>query len=67
MQVIINGKNHTLPDSCNLANALQQLGYTADMPFAVAVNNTVIPKQDHPHHTISGGSTIEILMPMQGG
>lgn len=67
MLVVVNGEDRTLPSSCNLAEALLAWGYQNDMPIAVAVNNKVIPKQEHSNLTLNVGNKIEILMPMQGG
>lgn len=67
MQVVVNGENRILPHGCQLAVALQEWGYSSAMPMAVAVNNQVIPKQDHERFILMAGHQIEILMPMQGG
>jgi len=67
MQVIVNGEERTLQNACNLAEALKEWGYRNDMPIAVAVNNVVVPKQNHASTILAANNTIEILMPMQGG
>lgn len=67
MQVIVNGEKRVLSKECSLADALQEWGYKSDMPIAVAVNNKVIPKQNHATLMLAVDHVIEILMPMQGG
>ncbi len=67
MQVIVNGENRILSKECSLADALQEWGYKSDMPIAVAVNNKVIPKQNHAIMMLAVGNVIEVLIPMQGG
>lgn len=67
MHVILNGEKLTLAKECSLAEALHEWGYNTDMPIAVAVNNQLVPKQNHAQHILTIGNVIEILMPMQGG
>ncbi|MHB1947261.1 MAG: sulfur carrier protein ThiS [Gammaproteobacteria bacterium] len=67
MQVILNGEERTLQNARNLAEALEEWGYRKDTPIAVAVNNVVVPKQNHASTLLTANNIIEILMPMQGG
>lgn len=63
----VNGAECEIAEGSNLAEALKAWGYKTDMPIAVAVNNTFVPKQDYHQLILTTEHSIEILMPMQGG
>ena len=67
MNVVVNGENKALLQNRILSNALVAWGYHLDMPIAIAVNYTVIPKSSYPDVELKEHDIIEILMPMQGG
>ena len=67
MQIIINGVMQTLNEGLTLAKALRLWGYHEGIPFAVAINEQVIPKEQFRECLLTEGSKIEILTPMQGG
>lgn len=66
MTVSINGKNHHFPESLSLQDLLVELkiGLTH---FAIARNNEVIPRHEHPHVHIHDGDRIEIIRAVGGG
>jgi thiamine biosynthesis protein ThiS len=68
MYVVVNGEPKELqPHQNQLMHALTALGYTLDMPMAIAVNRKIIARQNFSEVTLSANDEIEILVPMQGG
>ena len=63
MQVIVNGESRLLTKECTLAEALLEWGYKMDMPIAVAVDNQVIPKQNHANLMLAVGNTSKFSYP----
>ena len=69
IQITCNGEAHSIEtDSC-LTQVLQTLGYQPDTnkSFAVAVNNSFIPRSDYDRVKINGEDQLEVIAPMQGG
>lgn len=62
----VNGKSKELPLVANLSEALTQLGYHGQH-FAVAINDTFVPRSQYGTTELNGGERLEILSPMQGG
>lgn len=66
MNIIFNGQALTLATSeINLTQLLQQQG--AKEPFAVAVNQTFVPRSQCDGYQLQAGDSVELLSPIQGG
>ena len=64
--ILLNDKALTLNASCSLTSALKTYGHT-EGHFAVAVNQTFIPKTRYADTVLQDGDIVEILAPQQGG
>jgi sulfur carrier protein len=65
MSVIVNGKMCSLPEPRTLYALLQFLSPV--VPFAVALNEELIPRAAYENCPISPGDRIEIVHPTAGG
>lgn len=66
MQVIINGKESTLPENCTAAKMLEFLGYKNKM-IVIERNLKIIPKEDFEIAKINEDDIIEIISFVGGG
>jgi len=41
--------------------------YQVQEPFAIAINNTFIPKESYPNYRIQNNDRIDIIIPIYGG
>lgn len=65
VQLQINGEERTV-NATSLSDLLREL----ELPprgIAVAVNNSVIRRDDHPNYRLQPGDRIEIIRAVQGG
>jgi sulfur carrier protein len=65
MSIIVNGTIYSLPEPRTLDALLQFLSPV--VPFAVALNEEVIPGAEYEQIHISPGDRIEIVHPAAGG
>jgi sulfur carrier protein len=65
MNILINDKPYTLPDSATLTDALTAL--EAVPPFAVAVNREFVPRSAYAARTLQPDDRIEVIRPVTGG
>ncbi|AIY64624.1 MULTISPECIES: sulfur carrier protein ThiS [Pseudoalteromonas] len=65
MNVIINGEKRDVESNTTLLALLAKLG--ASEPYAVAVNQSFVPREQCEGITLTDGDQIEILSPIQGG
>ncbi|MEI4548497.1 sulfur carrier protein ThiS [Pseudoalteromonas spongiae] len=65
MNLIINGAKREVEIDTTLLALLAQLG--ASEPYAVAVNQSFVPREQCEGITLADGDQIEILSPIQGG
>lgn len=65
MNLIINGEKRDVESNTTLLALLSQLG--ASEPYAVAVNQSFVPREQCEDMTLTDGDQIEILSPIQGG
>lgn len=63
--ILVNGVTHTLQAS-NVAQALDELGY-GDASVATALNSRFVAAANRATTTLTGGDSLEIVAPMQGG
>lgn len=66
MQVIVNGKETTLPDECTASNMLDFLGYKQKM-IVIERNYEIIPKEEFDNAIIKENDSIEIISFVGGG
>jgi sulfur carrier protein len=66
MTLLINDQPHAFDTPPNLQALLEQLGYQPNH-FAVAVNETFVPRGQYHETPLKDGDRIEIVAPMQGG
>ena len=66
MQININGEETKLAEPMTVAQLLAKQGLAAS-PCAVEVNRVLIPKRQHPEHTLHDGDKIEIVTLVGGG
>jgi sulfur carrier protein len=66
MTLLINDQPHAFDTLPNLQALLEQLDYQPNQ-FAVAVNETFVPRGQYHETTLKDGDRIEIVAPMQGG
>lgn len=67
MNVTINRQPSSLPDNCNLADALKTVSNIPQKGIAVAVNNDVVAASDWEKTTLKDGDTITIIRAFYGG
>jgi thiamine biosynthesis protein ThiS len=65
MFVIVNGQAHPLPESRTLAALLRSL--SPPVPFVVARNEEVVPRETYEDCRIYPGDRIDIIHPAAGG
>lgn len=65
MKVFLNGAEHELAGVCTLAELVNKLAPIA--PYALAVNEQFVAKQNAADVILASGDKIEILSPIQGG
>ncbi len=66
MKVVVNGKAVELKEALSLEELLKTLSIS-NTRVAIAVNNTVIPKEKWASTTLKEGDKVLIVKPVQGG
>lgn len=69
MNITLNGQPHET-GATTVAELLQELGIvTGGIPIgvAVAVNESVVRRADHPQHELNEGDNVEVIRAVQGG
>jgi sulfur carrier protein len=68
MNVLLNGREHTLPESATVRMAIEALDLpAADRGVAVAVDAEVVPRTQWDSHALTEGARVEVLRAIQGG
>ena len=62
----INNEMTTLPRGLSVSALLTRLGYQ-QQNFAIAINETFVPRSQYATTLIQADDTLEIVAPMQGG
>lgn len=65
ISIQINGENKMIGEQ-NLAAILEQYA-DAKSPFAIAINEQFIPRDQYSSTQLKPGDRVEIVSPMQGG
>lgn len=66
MQIVVNGEQIDVADSCNVAGLLNKLQISLER-VAVEVNLDIVPKAKYNDHLLSAGDRIEIVQFVGGG
>jgi sulfur carrier protein len=66
MNVILNGKSHTLGATATVADLLASIGF-ADRPVVVEVNKEALLPREHATRQLGNGDVIEVVQITAGG
>jgi sulfur carrier protein len=66
MQIIVNGEQIDVADSCNVTGLLERLQISLER-VAVEVNLEIVPKAQYSDHLLSADDKIEIVQFVGGG
>lgn len=66
ISVSLNGQAQQINEDMALNDAVAHWGY-AEQPFAVAINDTFIARNQYQETLIKEGDRIDVVSPMQGG
>lgn len=66
MQILVNGKPETLPESLTVRALLEHLGL-AEQPAAVEINKSLVPKRAHAERRLAEGDRVEVVTLVGGG
>jgi thiamine biosynthesis protein ThiS len=68
MQVTLNGELHDLPAGSTIDRLLRELGRDPQQdPVAVAVNLSVVPRDEHGQRELRDGDRVDIVGAVGGG
>ncbi|CAI28248.1 Hypothetical protein ERGA_CDS_07960 [Ehrlichia ruminantium str. Gardel] len=65
--IIVNKEERSFKSELTLCDILNLCGYDSNIPFAVAVNKTLIVRSQYSSTYLSSGDVVDIVYPMQGG
>ena len=66
INILFNDQQKTLEPDTTLASFVSEHAVEGNA-FAVAINDTFVPRSDYNQRLLSEGDRIELLVPMQGG
>ena len=66
VEIFINNSTHTFSQEIDLVEMLKQLKLSSQ-GVAIAINNTVIPKNEWQEHTLKNQDQITLIQATQGG
>ena len=66
MNVTVNGTARKLPGETSIAGLLQELGVPSE-GTAVALNGTVVPRQEHGTVMLADDDVVEVIRAVAGG
>jgi thiamine biosynthesis protein ThiS len=66
MEIVLNGQPQTLPQDATVADLLRILNLS-NVPAAVEINKTLIPKRDHAAKPLAQGDRVEVVTLVGGG
>lgn len=67
MEITLNNQSKYVPEHCSLQQLLAQLFGEPQKGIAVAINDTVIPKESWPYHPLQEKDEVLIIKATQGG
>ena len=65
MQVLLNGKTHTVDNAVTVAELITRLELSGK--FAVELNETIIPRSEYQSAVLHSGDRIEVVQAIGGG
>ena len=66
MKITVNNKQYEKNEGITIAALISELGYGKN-GFAVAINNTIIPRSQWEEYTLSEGASLVIFQAVSGG
>ena len=66
MRILLNDNEQLIDEATALSSLLKAHGNN-EGAFAIAVNDTFIPRSDYESTILNDGDRVELLIPMQGG
>ena len=66
MQIIVNGEKLDFPNSLNIEELIDYLGFQ-NQRIALEVNETIIPKSNHRTYILSNNDKVEVINAVGGG
>ncbi|AHC39511.1 sulfur carrier protein ThiS [Ehrlichia muris] len=65
--IVINQNKMLFKSKLTLSEILDECGYNTDLPFAVAVNKSLVVRDKYNSTYLNNGDIVDIVYPMQGG
>jgi len=66
MKIIVNGERFDFPNSLNVEELIDYLGFQ-NQRIALEVNETIIPKSNHGAYILSNNDKVEVINAVGGG
>jgi len=66
MQIVLNGEDTELEEGANLAQLLEQRGFSGRR-LAVEVNGEIVPRSEYEHHRLEPADRVEVVHAIGGG
>lgn len=66
MNIILNGKPHSIDEDTSIEQLINQLGL-ADKRVAVEINLDIIPRSKHGSHILNENDNVEVVHAIGGG
>ena len=66
MNILLNGENHEISDSCTAAALVEQLSLTGKR-IAMEVNLDIVPRSEYAAYQLNAGDKVEIVHAIGGG
>lgn len=66
MNILLNDQQKTIEPDTTLARFVSEHADEGSA-FAVAINDTFVPRSDYEQKILNDGDRVELLIPMQGG
>ena len=66
MKILLNDNEQIIDEATALSTLVKTHG-SDEGAFAVAINDTFIPRSDYESTILNDGDRVELLIPMQGG
>jgi sulfur carrier protein len=68
MNIVVNGKLHSVPENCTIAGLVASLSAAPDgRGVAVAVGGEVVPRPAWEFTALAEGARVELVAAVQGG
>lgn len=66
LEVIVNGKSRTVPESCSVSQLIHDMDLTGKR-IAIEINGEIVPASQHASHQLSAEDNVEIVGAIGGG